>query len=54
MAFKRGERDHRDMLTYQGPNTKANEPVYYSKPDWMVEAPVIRYMSPQIVRKLAC
>ena len=48
MAFKRGERDHRDMLTYQGPNAKANEPVYYSKPDWMVEAPVIRYMSPTI------
>jgi hypothetical protein len=40
MAFKRGERDHRDMLAHDGNNgIKANEPVYYSKPDWMVQAP---------------
>jgi len=42
MAFKRGERDHRDMLAFADPMPKAKEPAFYSKPDWMVEAPVAR------------
>jgi len=42
MAYKRGERDHRDMLSMEDPTAKAKEPVYYSKPDWMVQAPVTR------------
>jgi len=42
MAYKRGERDHRDMLAYANPEPKANEPQFYAKPDWMVQAPVVR------------
>jgi len=42
MAFKRGERDHRDMLSHADPQIKAKDPVYYPKPDWMIEAPVAR------------
>lgn len=42
MAFKRGERDHRDMLSHDNPTIKSKDPVYYSKPEWMVEAPNTR------------
>lgn len=42
MAFKRGERDHRDMLSHADTKVSSKDPVYYAKPEWMVEAPVAR------------
>lgn len=44
MAFKRGERDHRDMLSHADTKVSSKDPVYYAKPEWMVEAPVARWL----------
>lgn len=42
MAYRRGERDHRDMLAHSDTDKRSNEAVYYSKPDWMVQAPAVK------------